>query len=244
MRTMRLTALLLAAGALLPIRASAQEAQYWTYQYGTRATLLGGAVVGSVLDLSAAFYNPGGLALIENPELVATSRVLEASSVAVDGQDQDLVDLSQLRFDLAPDFFGGILPFGFLGDDHVLGYSVVTRYYMKADLDSYLTGTFARPGDSVTVDAFGECRLLSRLSETWIGLTWSHQIGGPTGIGASMFVTSRSQNGEARTNVQALASGEGGSLSSRGARISTPTGIMGCSSRPGRHSNSSEPRSA
>jgi hypothetical protein len=46
--------------AALPGAAAAQDAQYWTYQYGTRANLLGGAVVGSVVDVSATYYNPGG----------------------------------------------------------------------------------------------------------------------------------------------------------------------------------------
>ena len=30
----------------------AQDTHYWTYQYGMRAELLGGAAVGSVLDIS------------------------------------------------------------------------------------------------------------------------------------------------------------------------------------------------
>ena len=38
---------ILAAGAM-PSAVHAQDAHYWTYQYGTRSNLLGGAVVGSV----------------------------------------------------------------------------------------------------------------------------------------------------------------------------------------------------
>ena len=198
---------------MLPGLLLAQDAQYWTYQYGTRATLLGGAVVGSVLDISATYYNPGGLALINDPELVATSRVVEASSVQADWRDDQLADLSQLRFDIAPGFFGGIAPFRFLGDDHVLGYSFFTRHYMKNDLDSFLEGTVERPGDNVSLEAFGEVRVKTRLDESWIGLTWSHQVAGPTGIGASLFVTSRSQTGETRANIQGVAPGEGGGYS-------------------------------
>ena len=211
MRNLLLTAILLAPASLLV----AQDAQYWTYQYGTRATLLGGAVVGSVLDISATFYNPGGLALIQNPEIVATSRIIEAAGVSVDAGADQLLDLSQLRLDVAPGFFGGIAPFKFLGDNHVLGYSLFTRYYMKSDLDSFLTGVTNRPGDNIPIDAFGEMRIHTRLSETWFGLTWSHQVAGPTGIGASMFVTSRSQNGETQTSLQGVAAGEGGAISTR-----------------------------
>ncbi len=210
-RNLLLTALFLAPASPL----TAQDAQYWTYQYGTRATLLGGAVVGSVLDISATFYNPGGLALIQDPELVATSRIIEAAGVTVGAGADQLFDLSQLRLDVAPGFFGGIAPFKFLGDDHVLGYSLFTRYYMKSDLDSFLTGVTNRPSDNVPINAFGEMRIHTRLSETWFGLTWSHQVAGPTGIGASMFVTSRSQTGETKTSLQGVAAGEGGAISTR-----------------------------
>ena len=48
--------------------AAAQDAHYWTNQYGTTGNLLGGAVVGSVVDLSAVFYNPGAVGLIQDPE--------------------------------------------------------------------------------------------------------------------------------------------------------------------------------
>ncbi len=43
--------------------ARGQDTQYWNLQYGTRSTLLGGAVIGSVSDLSATYYNPGALGL-------------------------------------------------------------------------------------------------------------------------------------------------------------------------------------
>ena len=42
---------------------NAQETYYWNITYGTRSTLLGGAVIGSVSDLSATYYNPGAVAL-------------------------------------------------------------------------------------------------------------------------------------------------------------------------------------
>ena len=48
-----------ALAMLVCLQASrAQDTQYWNIQYGTRSTLLGGAVIGSVADLSATYYNP------------------------------------------------------------------------------------------------------------------------------------------------------------------------------------------
>ena len=47
-----------------------QENNYWNIQYGTRSTLLGGAVIGSVSDLSATFYNPGAIALFPDVKFI------------------------------------------------------------------------------------------------------------------------------------------------------------------------------
>jgi hypothetical protein len=52
--------------------AAAQDANYWTIQYGPVAQLLGGQVVGSTRDLSATYYNPGGLALAKQKGLERT----------------------------------------------------------------------------------------------------------------------------------------------------------------------------
>ena len=59
------------------IDAKAQDANYWTHQYGSRSTLLGGAVIGSVLDLSATYYNPGALSLIDEPDVLLAAKVFE-----------------------------------------------------------------------------------------------------------------------------------------------------------------------
>jgi hypothetical protein len=61
---------LAAALTLLPLAtpaAVAQDNNYWSLQYGPVAELLGGVVVGSAIDLSSTYYNPGGLALADDP---------------------------------------------------------------------------------------------------------------------------------------------------------------------------------
>src|SRR5512135_703452 len=54
-----------------------QDSHYWTNQYGSRATLLGGAVIGSVLDLSGTYYNPGGMSLVEKPHTIMAANVFQ-----------------------------------------------------------------------------------------------------------------------------------------------------------------------
>ncbi len=61
----------------------AQDSHYWTHQYGTRSTLLGGAMIGNVTDISAAYYNPGGLAVIAAPQLILGARVYDFTTITV-----------------------------------------------------------------------------------------------------------------------------------------------------------------
>jgi hypothetical protein len=190
----------------VPGNVSAQDAHYWTHQYGTRSNLLGGAVVGSVVDISASFYNPGALALIQSPDLIQTSKVIEASGLAVEGGRQPDIALDDLRFSFAPGFFGGLLPFAFLGR-HVLGYSVFTRYRFKATVRTIEVGVddLVDPPAGLE-DFFGEVRVGTDMSETWIGLSWASPLGSTLGVGITQYVAARSKKSEDYGLIEAFSS--------------------------------------
>ena len=65
------------------VAAMSQDTNYWTLQYGTRGELLGGCVVGSAVDLSATYYNPGSLALVADPKTILTATVFGMETVKV-----------------------------------------------------------------------------------------------------------------------------------------------------------------
>ncbi len=127
--------------ATLPTRSTAQDTHYWTHQYGTRSTLLGGAVIGSVIDLSATYYNPGALALIQDPELFLGAKIFDFTTVTVDNSLEEDTKLNSEDLKRAPSFFGGLLPFGFLGE-HRLGYSFFTRQQFSVRVEGARAGTF------------------------------------------------------------------------------------------------------
>ncbi len=54
-----------------------QEDNYWNLQYGTRSTLLGGTVIGSVSDLSATYYNPGAIALFPDTKFIISAQAYQ-----------------------------------------------------------------------------------------------------------------------------------------------------------------------
>lgn len=172
-----------------PAGGTAQDANYWTYQFGTRSNLLGGAVVGSAVDLSATFYNPGALSLLDERPVIASTMVFELSRLSLAGGSE--LDLSELRFGEAPGFFAGTLPFAFLGSQ-VLAYSVLTRHRFKARLGETTVGVIDTLG--LQGDFFGKIRFERDMDEQWFGLSWSARAGG-FGVGLTQYVAHRSHRG-------------------------------------------------
>ena len=95
----------------LATRAAAQDSQYWDIQYGPVGQLLGGQVVGSTRDLSATYYNPGGLALGEDPDFLLsvqafkrqdlTSKPVEGGAY-LDNSDTESGDASRASWPSRP----------------------------------------------------------------------------------------------------------------------------------------------
>jgi len=103
--------LTVALAGSLAAPAAAQDNHYWTTQFGNRARLLGGAVVGSANDLSALYYDPGALALVTKPELLLSGTVFQYESVGVANALGPGNKLSDSSFALVPSLFAGEIHF-------------------------------------------------------------------------------------------------------------------------------------
>jgi hypothetical protein len=196
-RLVPLLALLVAAPA------AAQDAHYWSQQYGTRSTLLGGAVIGSVNDLSATYYNPGALALIEDPDFLISANVYEASGLKVDQGAGPGEDLSSTRISAAPDLIAGLLPVGLLGARR-LAYSILTR--QRFDFTVAARASVA-PDPGQTGGGGGEVRINQDVTDTWVGLTWSRTLDESQGFGVTGFVSVRSQKSRSEVGAQVYENG-------------------------------------
>lgn len=162
---------------------------YWTHQYGTRATLLGGTVIGSVLDLSGVYYNPGGVALIDDPEIILASKVFHYPNYTLKNLGRQNVRLNSSRLGPAPAIFAGLIPLG-KTENHRLGYAGLGRYDVRLDLNSTLVDQYSVPNFN-TVDVIFDFQLHEDLSEPWYGISWSYKLRKTVGIGVSMYATFR-----------------------------------------------------
>ena len=173
--------------------ARAQDAHYWTNQYGTRAQLLGGLVVGSFVDLSSTYYNPATMALVVDVSVLLTANTFQVVDIEFDdvlGQDFDLL---QQRVRPAPSMFATDLPISGLGK-HKLAISVLTRRNFAFEAGE-------RGADSTGVGA-GNVRV--EAVETWAGPTWAYPLNETIGIGVTGYLSIRSQRNSFGLSVQSL----------------------------------------
>jgi hypothetical protein len=119
---------------LLSIKIHAQDSHYWNLQYGTRSILLGGAVIGSVSDMAATYYNPAALALFPNPEILLSGKVYQYNALTLKNVDENNADLTSSAIEPAPTLFAGSFTFKWL-NKHKLSYSILTRQNMNFGIE-------------------------------------------------------------------------------------------------------------
>lgn len=191
--------------------AMSQDTNYWTLQYGTRGELLGGCVVGSAVDLSATFYNPGSLSLVIDPSAILTATVFGMETIKVKDEDPTADAVSSRSIGPEPSMFAGSLPVHWFGGRWA--YSFITRQKLDFRLVEREGAIIAldQPGDSLSIG--GEILLDQNMSEQWGGLTWSKAIRENLGIGATLYGVYRSQRRSQRQTVEAFgANGFGATL--------------------------------
>ena len=186
---------------LWPRPGSAQDSHYWSEQYGTRAALLGGAMIGSVRDLSSTYYNPGATALnLEARFLLSARAYRNAKTTLVDGAGEG-VDLTNSSQRPLPTFLATPIEFDWLGK-HRIVYSALTRQQFDADLSTNLIqdlDVLPAPGEERTASAYTGS---TELRETWTGLTWAYPVTERIGVGVTPYLVIRSQTVRAQTLIQ------------------------------------------
>jgi hypothetical protein len=187
--------------------AAAQDANYWTIQYGPVAQLLGGQVVGSTRDLSATYYNPGGLALAKDPAFLLSVQAILLQGVSVDAANGGrLPAASSWTLGVAPSLIAGTFPKTWFGENTRLAWSYLTRQQLNVLLDTGAVGNLPASGAR-----YGAESMFSQsMTEGWGGLTLSHRLGDSWGVGITAYGVYRGQQTRREDNAQL--SGPGGGL--------------------------------
>jgi hypothetical protein len=106
----RSTCLILLLLVMLAGAAVAQDAHYWNTQYGNRAYLLGGAVIGSSNDVSAVYYNPALLTVSAKPNLTVAGNAFYSTSVTLRNALGAQLDIESSSIGAVPTLVAGEIP--------------------------------------------------------------------------------------------------------------------------------------
>jgi hypothetical protein len=178
-----------------PGKLTAQDTQYWTQTYGTSSTLLGGIVIGSVSDLGATYYNPGNLALTDDPNFLFTARVFEFTSVTLDPKSPKINDVTETSFKPSPSFAVVNITADWLRKNRI-AISFLTRQRMDLGLKTRFNGT---GGEQLLSNEFN---ITEDLNDMWVGITWSYPFEHKFGVGITQYVSSRYYTSRHETNIK------------------------------------------
>ncbi len=200
-------------GALLAGTSPAQDTNYWTQQYGTRAQLVGGVVVGSFLDLGATYYNPGALLMINTRDVVLTANAFDATRLTLQNGIAPGKVLSTTTAGPAPTLFAGLLPSKWFRGQ--FAYSSLTRQAMHLRAEGRTVEVRdvinPPPGDE---NFTGEVLYEHDLTENWFGITWADTLKGKKiGVGGTWYLVYRGHRVRAQQNADAAGSGGVGAAS-------------------------------
>lgn len=165
---------------------NAQDSHYWTNQYGTEASLLGGLVVGSKHDLSSTFYNPGTLALTTDQVLTISSDAYQITQVNVTSHSDNMPDLESNTSGTAPSIVAFRLQLDEPGKNQI-AFSLLVRDQVKSDF----YGRDINSSGIQNITANDGVAFQDNV-ETWIGFSWGYKINDKVGIGISQYVALRS----------------------------------------------------
>jgi len=182
-----------------------QNSHYWTLQYGNKTLLLSGAVTGSVTDLGSVYYNPGFLALQENPVFAVTAKLLQFTNTRLENGFGDDINLSKNKLKNAPNLIAGVINLKFL-PKHKFAYSYLTRRatdinftYRSQDI------TDALPNYAGKEHLNSEITWTEKNIEQWAGFTWSYPLNENMSIGISNFFAISISNSTLDVNLSAMA---------------------------------------
>lgn len=161
---------------------------YRLENFGNRSILLSGNVTGSVEDLGLTYYNPGRLALLDDPTFSINAKAYEFNQITLKNTVEVKDKLSSSRFNGVPSMIAGTFKIKSL-KDHFFAYSVITKVRSTISLN-YLTDLVS--GDILESiegdeDFVAKVNLNDVLRDEWFGLTWSKAISENFSIGVSTF---------------------------------------------------------
>ena len=184
----------------------AQDTHYWTQQYGTKSSLLGGAAIGGVRDNSGIYYNPGAIGFIENKNLSISANAYQADRINIRNGAGDGINLVSNSVQTMPLIISGL----FKLDEyprHTLGYGLLTKNQFNLNTNARSEGSKNLISDNHAVgmeDYTDQFNLKSSIYETMAGWAYAYKISDKLSVGIGNYGIYRSNHNDYDRSVRVI----------------------------------------
>ncbi|MCB0478024.1 MAG: hypothetical protein KDC84_07665 [Crocinitomicaceae bacterium] len=167
----------------------AQGFSYWANQYGVRASFLGGAAVGSVLDNSSIYYNPASLGFVDGGNLSVSANTFSLRFIRVEDGLGNNLDLNTTAFTILPQLISGMIDLK-KTPKLKLGYILMAKESFNHDYTLSYNGQ-ENYVDSVSGNEnfFTTYQSSHKYNEIWAGATVAYNVNPIFSVGCSFFIS-------------------------------------------------------
>ncbi|UZD23006.1 hypothetical protein [Algoriphagus halophytocola] len=185
-----------------------QDTHHWGNQFGTKAALLGGAVLTDTTDNAGVYYNPGNLAYLDTSSLTINANTYGIENVKIVNALGQRADFKGLQFNTIPLLVSGSIQ---TNSKWNISYGLMTPVSFSFNGIARLNGFFdlatgeISPGEEELV---AESGINTKVQETMVAIGAGRKIGENLGFGISLLNTLRTVNYSFRFSAKALTNTE------------------------------------
>lgn len=190
----------------LLISGYSQDSHYWTNQFGTRAALLGGAVIGGTPDNSSIYYNPAQIGFIDNKHLGVSANAYEWDKLSMPNGAGSGQGLRSSSIQSLPLIISGVVKLDKY-PKHTLGYCMLTKdqsgIKTSARVDDFrdILSNGYSPGAE---DYIAEYSLKTSLYDVLAGWGYGYKVNDQLAVGFGNYGSYRSYHYDAFEMVKAI----------------------------------------
>ena len=173
-----------------------QDTHYWTYRFGTRAALMGGAAVGGIEDNSSVVYNPALLSFVKSKSVSLNANVYQVVNISAKNGAGTGLDVNSSQFSAVPITVSGLLP---KSDKSrlTMGYALLVPSEFTFKASAYTSGPKNIVAESLSPgpeDFVGQFSMTTRLSENMGAFAFAYQLNDHWSLGLTNEFIYRSHN--------------------------------------------------
>lgn len=181
---------------IAPLTLTGQDTHYWTHQFGTRSSLLSGAVVAGAKDNSMVYYNPGAIGLIDSSSVSLNASLYQIERYSFASEEGDQIDISGTELGNIPLMIAGLINLN-LDNRFTFGYMIASPILFEFDAttrqDKFLD--IVDEEESPGMEEFiGQFSIGGRVKETQFSIATGFKHSETLSYGASLALTTRSHD--------------------------------------------------